>query len=50
MDENIKESIKKFKLHKKSSIGTFITDLSTASLPQNIIKKQNIETCIFNVN
>lgn len=49
MDENIKESIRKFRMQKSISLGTFITDIS-ASKQQHIKKKNELEASLFNVD
>jgi hypothetical protein len=49
MDETIKESIRKFRMQKSISFGTFITDI-TGVKQQSIKKKKELEGCLFNVN
>ena len=49
MDENIKESIRKFQMQKSASISTFITDIRPTK-KQNIKKKNDLDNCIFNVS
>lgn len=52
MDENIKDSIRKFGMHKTSLSGTFLTDLTTSKRAKhsNLKRKDELDTCFYNVN
>ncbi len=51
MDENIKDSIRKFGMHRTNISATFLTDLTASKKTKNsnLKRKDDLDICFYNV-